>query len=119
MTEPRGNGNTIRQELWRIEDRLVGDIAAVAKSLEEFEKSHRDEHHAIATAHELRRTNTDARFLAILRTQEGVTLADARRQGALGVFKVVLDTLSHNWPVLVALLGGLLALTNNIHITFL
>ena len=113
----RSNGNTIRQELWRIEDRLSREIEATKREIEGWHANHSEEHRELVAARELRRQDTEQRFASIGEAMASASIRNAKLDGALGVFRFILDTLGRNWPVLAAGLAALLAFSNNIHIT--
>ena len=113
----RGNGNTIRQELWRIEDRLLREIEATKQEVVEWHDRHSVEHRDLVNARELRRQDTERRFDTLSEAMTSASIRNAKLDGALGVFRFIFDTLGRNWPVLVAGLAAALAFAGSVHIT--
>lgn len=115
----RTNGNTIRQELWRIEDRLARDIAETKADLVKWHDDHTEHHRDMADAHEAHLANVEDRFGAIKSWLDTRSIIEAKREGALGIMVLVMNTLGRNWAVILTIIAGALMVTNNIHITVL
>lgn len=113
--ERHSNGGTIRQELWRVEDRLVDgqdklerSMRALAERLEAYMTTH-------ATVHAEHDTWSKGQLDEIMGRFQATALLDARRQGALGMLGWIVSLLGANWKglavLVVALLGALGFLT--------
>lgn len=107
----------VREDIGHLRDDVREDIAAsegrIMATLTDYVRVHRDDHNtqrdASQTAHR--------RFEAFI---DDMQLAQARRDGALGVFRFGLELVSRHWRPLTAVLFGLtglvIALTGSIHI---
>lgn len=103
----------VREDNERLERRVMTEIAGVRRDQAEFALAH-------AKVHAVRQEETDAEhrvFREFIRNSE---LAQARRDGMLGMFRFGLELISrHAKPIatiIVALTGALLALSGSIAI---
>lgn len=89
----------LRDDMREDNHRLEGRIMAVVTG---FQTAHARVHDVDQAANE----KAHDRFDAFIRSAE---LAQARREGALGVFRFVLEQLSRHWKPLLAILSGVAA----------
>jgi hypothetical protein len=103
----------MREDNERLEARLMGVVVEIRSEQRESNLEHAKEHQSATLVAEAEH----ARFSEFIRNAE---IAQARRDGALGVFRFVVEQVSRHWQPLSALLvtAGIagLALGGNIHI---
>lgn len=103
----------VREDNRRLEERVMAAIAGARAEQRESVEAHAKDHLAAAIDNEA----AHGRYEAFIRNAE---IAAARRDGALGVFRFVIEQVSRHWQPLVAVLGtvaGIAAvLTGSIHI---
>lgn len=103
----------VREDNERLEGRLMAAINDVRRDAVEFATAH-------TAVHEERRAVTDAEHRLFRDFIHAAELAQARRDGALGVFRFILEQLSRHWRPLLAVLSGFAMtaafVTGSIHI---
>ncbi len=103
----------VREDNERLEQRVMAAIHDVRTDAAGFALDH-------AKVHIQRQEDTDAEHATFREFIRNAELAQARRDGALGVFRFVLEQLSRHWRPLVALLSsvlfGLAILTGSVSI---
>lgn len=89
----------VREDNERLERRVMTAIADVRSDAAGFALEH-------AKVHAARQEQTDAEHRVFREFIRNAELAQARRDGVLGVFRFVVEQLSRHWKPLTALLGG-------------
>lgn len=113
----RPNGNTLRQELWRIEDRLAKDIENTKRELSGWHDNHTQTHHEMEEAHRDRSAALATHIENMRLLLDTKALTEAKREGALAVVLLIINTLGRNWQLIAAVIAFLLFITNNIRIS--
>lgn len=93
-----------------MEGRVMEAISEVRGDLVRYEAVHGGEHVAQRTSSELAHQRFDA-FIA------SSTLEAARRDGALGMTRLILDTFGRNWKAIAAAAAAILAATGGVRIS--
>ena len=89
----------VREDNERLEGRVMTAIEDVRRDAAEFALAH-------ARVHTARQEETDAEHATFRTFVRNAELAQARRDGALGVFRFTVELVSRQWKPLTALLGG-------------
>lgn len=110
----RGNGNTLQQDLWRVEDEIKLAMREMRRELMDWHRLHTDEHHDLLADLAVRSTDFEHRLGEVVMTR---VVGDAKREGALGVFRFIFTTLNTNWKVIALILAGALAFLNRVSIS--
>lgn len=103
--------NAMRDELGRMEDRLMRALGDLRDDWEGY----RTEHAAVHTA---RLLETDAVHGAILDRLRDEDLHAAERRGRIASVAWLLTILGRHWQLVVAVLATVLALMGNVHVDF-
>lgn len=93
-----------------LEHRVMGAISDVRSDLTRYEQAHGAEHQAIRTTSEVAHQRFDS-FIA------GASLDAARRDGALGITRLIIDTFGRNWKAIAALAAGVAAASGHVQIS--
>ncbi len=98
-----------KKGLDELEVRLMAAIGGVRSDLGKYIETHAGDHTAIKTTSEVAHARYDA-FIA------ANAIDQARRDGALGTIRYMLDLLGRNWKAIAALAAGIAAATGNVRI---
>jgi hypothetical protein len=99
----------VREDLGAMEGRMTKEIGGIRREFNEYGKAHGDDHAATRAATEA----VHARFDTFIKANE---LAQARRDGALGMVRFVLDVGSRNWKLIALVFGALGLALGNVHV---
>jgi hypothetical protein len=103
----------VREDNRRLEERVMGAVSDLRREQRESVEAHSKAHLTDAIA-------TETQFGRINDFMRNAELAQARKDGALGVFRFVVEQVSRHWAPLVAVLaamaGSALAIAGNIRI---
>jgi len=98
-----------REDLGGLEGRVMAAIEGSQREFNEYARAHGDEHLATRAASDA----IHSRFDAFVRSSE---LSQARKDGALGSIRFVLDVAGRNWKLVVALFTALGLALGNVHV---
>jgi len=98
------------QALSALEGRVMAAISGVDGKLGKYIETHAGDHLAIKTTEEVSHARYDA-FIA------ANALDQARRDGALGVVRYVVELFGRNWKALLPLAGAVAAVTGAVHVS--
>lgn len=93
-----------------LEVRLMGAIGGVRGDLGKYIDTHAGDHQAMRTTSEIHFAKYDAYIAAN-------AIDQARRDGALGIARYVIDLLGRNWQVVGLIVAGVAAATGAVHIS--
>lgn len=93
-----------------MEARVMGAIGGVRGDLGKYIETHAGDHVAMRTTTEVAHNRYDAFISAN-------AIDNARRDGALGIVRYVVDLLGRNWKALAATALGIAAATGSLHIS--
>lgn len=124
----RGNGNTLKQEMWRMEDGLKEDLQLLRSDIKEDLATQREEFHEYIKDHldyhlTYRKWIEDQFDTA--REERGdlfgyvqdASIDEARKQGALGIIILIIRTVGEHWQLIIAVVLFLWAWMGNLKIT--
>lgn len=99
-----------QQALNALESRVMAAIGGVDGKLGKYIEVHAGDHLAMKTTQEV----ANARFDAFIASNQ---LEQARRDGALGVVRYLVELFGRNWKAMLPLAGAVAALTGAVHIS--
>lgn len=93
-----------------LEHRVMAAISDIRDDLIDYRQAHGSEHVAQRTSSEVAHQRFDAYMNA-------AQIDAARKDGALGVMRLIIDTVGRNWKAIVAIAGAILAASGNVRIS--
>jgi hypothetical protein len=113
----RGNGNTLQQDMWRMEDRLLGSIKEMRDTLTVYVDSHALDHGVMRDDLTTRRADVTRKLEAMTDLMLTSRVEHAKRQGIWSVFVFLGGVIDRYWKILAVAFIALLAALNRLSIT--